>query len=223
MPVPERPSIHHLLPIDRLCSVNEDRLLCDGASSSERMALETAVPQMTTGCAVLIELMQRYLNGLLDPFISQFELHKLMYFMQETGEPLHLKYQRAYSGPYAENLRHVLNAIEGYMISGYSDGGDLPDKQLTLVPGAIDEAQLFLARHEETLYRFQRVSELIEGFESSFGLELLATVHWAMKHESITSSEEVTNYIYNWNERKQQFSPRQITLAMDILKKKQWV
>ncbi|EIX6432926.1 macro domain-containing protein [Salmonella enterica] len=194
-----------------------------GAPSSERMAHKTEVPKMTAGRAALIELMQRYLNGLLDPFISLLELHKLMYFMQEAGEPLRLKYQKAHYGPYAENLRHVLNAIEGHMISGYSDGGDLPEKQLILVPGAIDEARQFLARHEETQHRFQRVSELVEGFESSFGLELLATVHWTMKHELITSSEEVMNYIYNWNERKQQFSPRQITLAMDILKKKQWV
>lgn len=194
-----------------------------GAPSSERMVHKTEVPRMTAGRAALIELIQRYLNGLLDPFISLLELHKLMYFMQEAGEPLRLKYQKAHYGPYAENLRHVLNAIEGHMISGYYDGGDLPDKQITLVPGAIDEARQFLARHEETQHRFQRVSELVEGFESSFGLELLATVHWTMQHELITSPEEVTNYIYSWNERKQQFSARQIALAMDILKKKQWV
>ena len=194
-----------------------------GAPSSERMAHKTEVPKMTAGRAALIELMQRYLNGLLDPFISLLELHKLMYFMQEAGERLRLTYQKAHYGPYAENLRHVLNAIEGHMISGYSDGGDLPDKQLSLVPGAVDEARQFLAQHKDTQHRFQQVSELVEGFESSFGLELLATVHWTMKHESVVSPDEVTSYIYQWNERKRQFSPRQITLAIDILKKKQWV
>lgn len=142
-----------------------------------------------------------------------------MYFMQEAGEPLRLTYQKAHYGPYAENLRHVLNAIEGHMISGYSDGGDLPDKQLSLVPCAIDEARQFLAQHKDTQHRFQQVSELVEGFESSFGLELLATVHWTMKHESVVSPDEVISYIYQWNERKRQFSPRQITLAIDILKK----
>ena len=43
-------------------------------------------------------------------------------------------------GPYAENLRHVLRDIEGHLISGYADGGDAPDKQLALVPGAVDDA-----------------------------------------------------------------------------------
>ncbi|MEN3753692.1 macro domain-containing protein [Mangrovibacter sp. SLW1] len=94
-----------------------------GAPSSDRMVHKTEVPRMTPGRAALVELMQRYLNGLLDPFISLLELHKLMYFMQESGEPLRLKYQKAHYGPYAENLRHVLSAIEGHLVSGYSDGG----------------------------------------------------------------------------------------------------
>ncbi|ECY6337593.1 type II toxin-antitoxin system antitoxin DNA ADP-ribosyl glycohydrolase DarG [Salmonella enterica] len=194
-----------------------------GAPSSERMAHKTEVPKMTPGRAALVELMQRYLNGLLDPFISLLELHKLMYFMQESGEPLRLKYQKAHYGPYAENLRHVLNAIEGHMISGYSDGGDIPDKQLMLVPGAAEEAKRYLERQEDTWMRFQKVSELVDGFESPFGLELLSTVHWAMRHESLTSPEDVTEYIYAWNERKRQFTPRQISLAVDTLHRKGWI
>ena len=39
--------------------------------------------------------------------------------------------------PYAENLRHVLGHIEGHLIAGYADGGDAPDKQLSLVPDAV--------------------------------------------------------------------------------------
>ena len=40
--------------------------------------------EMTAGRAVLIELMQRYLSGLLDPSISLLEVHKLLYFMQRS-------------------------------------------------------------------------------------------------------------------------------------------
>ena len=58
-----------------------------------------------------------------------------MYFMQLAGEPLKLRYKKEIYGPYAENLRHLLHAVEGYFISGYSDGGDEPDKPLELVPG----------------------------------------------------------------------------------------
>ena len=122
--------------------------------------------------------MRRYLDGLMDPFVTLLEVHKLMYFMQEAGEPLRLRYERGPYGPYAENLRHVLREIEGYFVSGYANGGDAPDKELTLVPGAVDDAETYLAHHPDTRAHFERVAELVEGFETSFGLELLSTVHW---------------------------------------------
>lgn len=177
---------------------------------------------MTAGRAALVELMRRYLAGLLDPFITLLEVHKLMYFMQEAGEPLRLKFQKGPYGPYAENLRHVLNKIEGQLIYGYADGGDAPDKPLELAPGAIEDAATFLQQHADTRGRLDKVSALVEGFESSFGLELLATVHWILQHEPVRSKDEVVRHTYAWNERKRQFMPRQIALAADVLIDKGW-
>ena len=51
------------------------------------MAKSANPPKMTPGRAALIGLMDRYLAGLMDPFISLLEVHKLTYFMQEAGEP----------------------------------------------------------------------------------------------------------------------------------------
>lgn len=193
-----------------------------GAPPAEKMAHNRKVPNMTAGRAALVELMHRYLGGLLDPFVTLLEVHKLMYFMQEAGQDLQLNYKKAPFGPYAENLRHVLNAIEGYMVSGYADGGDMPNKQLQLVPGAIEDAKAFLHKDAETRERFVRVTKLVEGFESPFGLELLATVHWVMKYEHTDSIEEVVSHVYDWNNRKLQFTRRQISLAMDILSHQGW-
>ena len=178
---------------------------------------------MTASRATLVELMDRYLGGLLDPFITLLEVHKLMYFMQEAGEPLRLKYQKVPYGPYAENLRHVLHAIEGHFVSGYADGGDAPDKQLQLVPGAIEDATAFLQQHADTSTRFDKVAELVDGFESPFGLELLSSVHWIMKNEPVNSVDEVISHTYAWNDRKRQFTLRQIALAVDVLSRKGWV
>jgi O-acetyl-ADP-ribose deacetylase (regulator of RNase III) len=181
------------------------------------------VPQMTAGRAALVGLMDRYLRGLLDPFVTLLELHKLMYFLQDVGEPLQLKFAKGPYGPYAENLRHVLNAIEGHLISGYAAGGDAPTKQLELVPGALEEANLFLADKDATQQRLARVFDLIDGFESPFGLELLSTVHWVAKHEAAQSVDEAVAHTYAWNPRKRQFSPRQIALALEVLAEKNWV
>jgi|SRR5882724_4647462 len=193
--------------------------------SADRQPVKRAakVPKMTEGRAALIGLMRRYLGGLLDPFVTLLEVHKLMYFMQEAGQPLRLRYAQAPYGPYAENLRHVLREIEGYFVSGYADGGDAPDKELELVPGAAEDAEGFLAQHAETRARFERVAELVQGFETPFGLELLSTVHWVVTREKAQTGEEVAARVYAWNERKRRFSARQIELARDVLARKGWI
>lgn len=179
-------------------------------------------PDMTPGRAALVGLMQRYLNGMLDPFVTLLEVHKLMYFMQAAGEPLRLKYAEGPYGPYAENLRHVLKEVEGYFISGYGDGGEDPSKPLELIPRAVENAESFLARSHETRNRFDRVANLIKGFESPFGLELLSTVHWVINHKAASSLDDVIARTHGWNARKKRFSHRQIQLATEVLARKDW-
>ena len=193
-----------------------------GGPEERRVNRSRDVPKMTAGRAALVSLLDRYLLGLLDPFVTLLEAHKLMYFMQVAGEPLRLRFQKGLYGPYAENLRHVLHAIEGHFVSGYAEGGDAPDRQLRLVPGALEEARAFLANNADTQNRLDRVSDLVDGFESGFGLELLATVHWVATHEA-SDVDEIVRHTYGWNERKKQFSRRQIELAMRVLSDKGWI
>ncbi len=194
-----------------------------GAPADGRANRSSDVPKMTAGRAALVGLMRCYLGALLDPFMTLLEVHKLMYFMQVSGEPLSLRFQKGPYGPYAENLRHVLREVEGHLISGYADGGEAPDKQLELVPGAVEEAFTFLEDHPETRSRFDKVSELVEGFESSFGLELLATVHWVCARNPSSTEEEVIAHTYAWGKHKRQFSGRQIRLALQVLGEQGWL
>lgn len=181
------------------------------------------IPKMTTGRASLIELMNRYLQGLLDPTISLLEVHKLMYFMQESGENLRLKYTKHHYGPYAENLRQVLKAIEGHFIQGYLDGGDNPHKPLMIMENAIIDAQAILKNSPQTQIHFEKVSQLVDGFESYDGLELLSTVHWAVIKEEKYDLNQCIDYIYQWNEQKKRFTPRQIGIAYERLQEQGWI
>ena len=195
----------------------------DGGTPDERSNRSSDVPEMTSGRAALVGLMDCYLRGLLDPFVTLLEAHKLMYFMQIVGEPLSLRFTKGHYGPYADNLRHVLHAIEGHLVSGYADGGDGPGKELKLVPGGIEEARAFLEQHPDTRARFERVTELVEGFESPFGLELLSTVHWVAREQIPQTLDDLVTHTYAWNERKRQFSRRQIKLAFEVLSEKGWI
>jgi O-acetyl-ADP-ribose deacetylase (regulator of RNase III) len=194
-----------------------------GAPQAADMAKQSKVPTMTVGRAALLGLMRRYLAAVMDPTITLLEVHKLMYFMQEAGEPLRLQYKKGPYGPYAENLRHVLSHIEGHFISGYGDGEDRPDKPLELKHHAAEQAEAFLAEHESTRQRFDRVAELIQGFETTFGMELLATVHWVATREQASNATAAVGQVHNWNPRKRMFEPRHIHLAWDRLQEVGWL
>lgn len=95
--------------------------------------------------------------------------------------------------------------------------------QLGLMPGASDRAETFLADHPSTRERFDRVVQLIQGFETTFGMELLATVHRVAKHEGAASPGEAVTMTYAWNRRKRMFGEDHIRMAWDALTGGGWV
>jgi O-acetyl-ADP-ribose deacetylase (regulator of RNase III) len=194
-----------------------------GAPPAEEMPKLEKTPKLTVGRAALIALMRRYLSAVMDPSVSLLEIHKLMYFMQEAGEPLRLSFRKGTYGPYAENLRHVLTQLEGHFISGYGDAEDNPEKQIELEPNAAQAAEQFLRDYQETRRRFDRISSLIDGFETPFGMELLATVHWVVQHEASDSKADVIKKTHAWSARKKKFSAEHIGVAWRALSDQGWL
>ena len=196
-----------------------------GTPTVTEMPNRTERPSMTIGRATLISLMDRYLKGLLDPYVSLLELHKLMYFMQEAGQPLRLQYAAGRYGPYASNLRQVLIKLEGHLLQGYGDGDDAPGKPIELLDGAVNEAASFLRDQPEVLARVQRVAELIEGFEDPYGMELLSSVHWVMCRDLAArdDAETAVRAVHAWNDRKRQaLKAEHLITAWRRLKQAHW-
>jgi len=194
-----------------------------GAPAAEAMAKTKKAPNMTAGRAALLGLMRRYLAAAMDPDVSLLEVHKLMYFMQEAGEHLKLGFVKGPYGPYAERLRHVLSLIEGHFITGYGDAEDDPEKQIELNTQAWERAERYLRNHFETHARFDRVGDLIRGFETPYGMEVLATVHWVAKQEGASAEDDAVAGVYAWNDRKRMFQERHIRVAWEVLDEKGWL
>jgi O-acetyl-ADP-ribose deacetylase (regulator of RNase III) len=194
-----------------------------GAPPAEKMVHTEKIPGLTVGRAALLVLMRQYLAAVMDPFVTLLEIHKLMYFMQEAGEELKLDYNKALYGPYARNLRHVLSLMEGHYISGYGDAEDNPERHISLLPDAVPLAETFLNDYSPTREHMKKVVDLISGFETPFGMELLSTVHWVAKHEDAHTAEDAITKTYKWNSRKQMFKEKHISLAWEILDKKGWL
>ena len=193
-----------------------------GGPQDLRANRSTEVPNMTPARAALVVLMDGYIRVLLDPYITLLEVHKLMYFMQVAGEPLKLRFVKDRYGPYAENLRHVLNAVEGHFIAGYLDGGDRPSKPLDLVPGAVEDANAVLDSADDVRQRIERVRRVVEGFETAYGMELLATVHWVMERERPRDFDQLAQLVSAWGPRKRRFTGRQLQIAVDRLCESGW-
>lgn len=194
-----------------------------GAPAAEEMAKLAVAPKMTAGRAVLLQLMYRYLAGLMDPDVTLLEIHKLMYFMQESGQDLKLRYAKGPYGPYAENLRHALIPIEGHYVIGYGDAEDSPGKRISLNQDAAERAESFLRANAAVREHFERVARLIEGFESPYGMELLSTVHWVATREGADTSEAAVQRVYAWNSRKRMFPEHHLRLAWSVLTEQGWI
>lgn len=196
-----------------------------GAPAAAEMPTGTAKPEMTVGRAALIGLMRRYQRGLLDPFVSLLEVHKLMYFLQEAGQPLRLRYGAGRFGPYAANLRQVLIRLEGHWLSGYGDGADNPRKPLEIIGDAEKAAEDYLATQADVRDRMERVASLIEGYEDAYGLELLSSVHWVMcqHREARDSVDAAIEAVHDWNPRKRALlKPEHLKKAWTRLKSSGW-
>lgn len=198
-----------------------------GAPTPIEMTNRTSPPQMTTGRAAIIGLMNRYAVPGYDYRLSLLEVQKLAYFMQEAGEPLKLQFAKGPYGPYADNLRHVLNHIEGHFVTGFGDGKNQPDTELKILPGAAEQAAEFLKDKDEVTKRFERVTELIEGFETPYGMELLSSVHWVARDKSSKARADVEAAIVDvhaWTERKKlTMQPAHIKAAWNRLHTEGWI
>ena len=198
-----------------------------GAPEAKAMPVHTARPRITPARALFIKLMDAY--AALEYSRTLLEVQKLAYFLQEAGEPLRLNYEAGHYGPYAANLNKVLELMEGHFIRGYGDS-QRPQAEIELLPGAVEEATEFLADKSESLGRLERVAELIEGFETPYGMELLATVHWVAHRGGPKSDTKATDVVaaiaqvHAWNPRKQQvFKPDHIRTAWSQLAQQGWM
>jgi len=194
-----------------------------GAPDARTMPVGTKHPKMTIARALFIKLMHQYNQFAYR--LTLLEIQKLAYLLQEAGEPLKLRYDASSYGPYAPNLNKVLEALEGHYTRGYGDT-QKPDVEIELLPNAVEEADEFLSKHQDKNVLLDRVADLIEGFETPYGLELLSSVHWVAQRDSeaARTSDEAVRKIHGWNERKQKmFRDDHIRVAWVRLQEKGWL
>ena len=152
---------------------------------AKRAGLETLTPAR----ALVAELVRRY--WILGIECSLLEIQKLAWFLEraitDLGLPneLNLDYVADKYGPYANRLTHLLDGLDGsYLQSAVR----IPDAKRTDVIAFNDAKTQTVAAYLKSEARtyaaaLDRVSRIIDGFESPLGMELLATVDWLLVRE----------------------------------------
>jgi O-acetyl-ADP-ribose deacetylase (regulator of RNase III) len=194
-----------------------------GAPDPKTMEVRTKRPRMTAGRAAILKVIETYRS--LNYGLSRLEIQKLAYFLQEAGEPMRLDFEKAEYGPYSDTLRHALNNMEGHFIRGVGDG--VVESEIQPTEDATEEAEVFLRSRGsgELAERVARVERLIEGYQSPYGMELLATVHWVATHppKSRTLDHAIVA-VGEWNDRKRIVMQRShLAAAWQRLSQEGWI
>jgi len=193
-----------------------------GAPTAEQVQVNTDKPAMTRARALMISLFDRY--GIPGYRLGRLEAQKLAYLLQEAGElGLKLEFKKHHYGPYAEKLNHALQRIDGHYIRGYGDRTQ--QSQIYVLPSGRKAAETFLADHQDAYQRLNQVSQLIEGFETPYGMEMLATVHWVAKEnpQAAVDVEAAILEVQGWSDRKRNlFKPSHLQKAWQHLKDQGW-
>lgn len=193
----------------------------EGAPPPNAMPIATRRPPLNHHRALLLTTISRYLvRARLQEVregISELEVQKLAYFLQVLGAPLALTFVRGTYGPYAPELGHVLDSLEGHHLTGLGDRSARVTEFAPINPieESVDTAEHLLAEHPADSQRLSALLDLVEGFETPYSLELLATVHFASNHSPRThDTAALADRVASWSLRKaRMFTPKHVAMA----------
>lgn len=146
--------------------------------------------------------LEKYFGGYLTRLVAQ----KLVYFMQILGSDFGLKYEKGSFGPYSEKLHKSFNAMEK---KGYISGYNGEERQVVVTPATFAASDDFLKVHGiDVSPLIQRLSLLVDSYESPYGMELLSSVHFLAVTQGITTQPEMSEALEAWNDHKRENFPR---------------
>lgn len=161
----------------------------------QNVAKSAGVEGLTPARALVAELVRRY--WILGIECSLLEVHKLAYFLERAilalslPNVLDLRFEAKKYGPYSPRLGHLLNGLDGSYLHCEKRLADAkPFDVIWFEDAKKDQVAAYLTTAEAKPYRsaLEATSELIDGYESPLGLELLATLDWLLKRQGVALS-----------------------------------
>jgi O-acetyl-ADP-ribose deacetylase (regulator of RNase III) len=164
----------------------------------QRQAVKKEV-KLTPARAIFLYSMFAY-EELGEP-ASLFVANKLAYFIQLLGEKkMKLNFAANKYGPYADEVRHVLYALNGAYLSGMEQQSTKPFEHVALRYEKLPEIRTYINREldAEQRHRLAQVLKLITGFESALSLEVLSTVAFVLAKHPSYDDQQVLEAVHDW-------------------------
>lgn len=165
-------------------------LVFEPTSQYQNVAKRTGVEKLTPARALIAELVRRY--WVLGMECSLLEIQKLAWFLEREIEKrgltsLDLRFNAHKYGPYADRLRHLLEGLDGsYLHSDKRISDATPLEVIWFDDARKDLVHRYLQSEAKAYaHALESTTALIDGFESPFGMELLATVDWLLAREGV--------------------------------------
>ncbi len=165
-------------------------LVFEPTSQYQNVAKRTGVEKLTPARALIAELVRRY--WVLGMECSLLEIQKLAWFLEREIEKrgltsLDLRFNAHKYGPYADRLRHLLEGLDGsYLHSDKRISDATPLEVIWFDDTRKDLVHRYLQSEAKAYaHALESTTALIDGFESPFGMELLATVDWLLAREGV--------------------------------------
>lgn len=158
--------------------------------------------ELTPARAMLLYALFRYER--LGEIASIFSANKLAYFLQQIGENLKLQFVPYTYGPYAQAVEKVLYALNGKYLNGLEQMDARPFEPLKLNWERFEEVERYVktSLSSDQTRRLHELFNVIDGFESTLSLEILASIHYLLSIDANLTQLELLAKIQSWNERK---------------------
>ncbi len=121
-------------------------------------------------------------------------------------------------------VRHVLYYLNGSYLHGLEQQNAKPLEPLELNYQRLEEVEAYLERElsAEQYYRLDSLVWFIQGFQSTYSLEVLATVDYILQDRPDASVPEVLEKAQAWSKRKTNLlKPEYVQKAMAHLERYQ--
>lgn len=185
---------------------------------------QTAVPighiELTPARAMMLYALFYY-ESLGEPS-NLFVANKLVYFMQRLGEPVFgkLKFRAASFGPYCHRVGKDLHELNGKYLTGLEQMNLRAFDSFELQYDTLAEVKSYVNSQlpPQSRVRLNQLVSLITGFQSTFSLEVLASVDYVRKENPGISLDDTVQKVWEWSERKRHlFKERYIQIAYEHL------